>query len=65
MENKPKIKGWRKVGIGAAGITALSLNPTMDFKIALCIVLIVFVIAITQGILDHEKKEKKPVDRTT
>ena len=59
-ENKTKIEGWRKLGIGISAITALSLNPTIDFKIAVIIGIIAIVGIVVQGILDHEKKEIQP-----
>jgi multidrug efflux pump subunit AcrB len=52
---KPKIVGWRKMGIGIGAITALSLNPTIDFKIAAIIGTIAIIGIITQGILDYRK----------
>ena len=58
-EGKPKIEGWRKMGIGIAGITALSLNPTIDFKIAVIIGVITIAGIACQGFLDYGKKPTK------
>lgn len=58
MTEKPKIEGWRKMGIGMGAITALSLNPTIDFKIAVIIGTIAIVCVVVQGHLDHEKRAK-------
>ena len=58
-EQKSKIEGWRKISIGMGAITALSLNPTIDFKIAV----IIGTIAITgigcQSILDYVRRPKQ------
>jgi len=55
MENqKPKIEGWRKLGIGVTGITALSVG-SVEFKIAVIIGIITIVGIITQGYLDGRK----------
>lgn len=62
MNEKPKIEGWRKLGIGISGIMALSLNPTMDFKIAVIIGLIAIVGIMVQGGLDYVKKEIPKTD---
>ena len=59
-ENKTKIEGWRKLGIGISAITALSIKGTIDFKIAVIIGIIAIVGIVVQGILDHEKKEIQP-----
>lgn len=61
-EQKKKIEGWRKLGIGVSAITALSIKGTVDFKIAVIIGVIAIVGIITQGILDHEKKEIPKID---
>jgi hypothetical protein len=61
-ENKPKIVGWRKMGIGISAITALSLNPTIDFKIAVIIGTIAFIGIVCQGVLDYEKKKIPKID---
>ncbi len=52
-EKKSKIEGWRKMGIGIGAITALSLNPTIDFKIAVIIGLIAIIGISWQGVLDY------------
>jgi len=56
--NKSKIEGWRKMGIGMGSITALSLNPTIDFKIAVIIGLIAIIGISWQGVLDYGPKPK-------
>lgn len=53
-EQKPKTTGWRKLGIGVTGITALSVS-TVEFKIAVIIGLITVIGIITQGVLDYRK----------
>lgn len=57
---KKKIEGWRKMGIGMGAITALSLNPTIDFKIAV----IIGIIAVTgigcQSVLDYVRRPRLP-----
>lgn len=58
-EEKPKIEGWRKMGIGIAGITALSLNPSIDFKIAVIIGAITLAGIACQGFLDYGKRPRK------
>ncbi len=58
-EPKKKIEGWRKMGIGIAGITALSLNPTVDFKIAVIIGVITLTGIACQGFLDYGKRPPK------
>ena len=58
-EPKKKIEGWRKMGIGIAGITALSLNPTIDFKIAVIIGVITLAGIACQGLLDYGKRPPK------
>lgn len=55
-EQKSKIEGWRKLGIGMGAITALSLNPTVDFRIAVIIGTIALTGIVCQGILDWIKK---------
>lgn len=52
-EQKSKINGWRKLGIGMGAITALSLNPTIDFKIAVIIGTIALFGITWQGVLDY------------
>jgi len=52
-EQKKKIEGWRKMGIGMGAITALSLNPTIDFKIAVIIGTIAIIGIGCQGLLDY------------
>ena len=61
MNEKPKIEGWRKLGIGIAAIGALTtFKATMDFKIAVIIgIVAIFGIAV-QGILDYGKRPPKP-----
>lgn len=55
---KNKIEGWRKLGIGISGITALYLSKgTIDFKVAVIIGIISIVGIITQGILDYAKRK--------
>lgn len=61
-EPKKKIEGWRKMGIGVGAITALSLNPTIDFKIAVIIGVIAIIGIGVQGVLDHERKKIQPPD---
>ena len=56
-EQKKKIEGWRKVGIGVSAITALSV-ATIDFKVSVIIGVIAIVGIITQGILDGKKPTK-------
>lgn len=58
-EPKKKIEGWRKMGIGLGAITALSLNPTIDFKIATIIGIIALAGIAAQGILDYGKRPPK------
>lgn len=53
-EKESKIKGWRKMGIGLGAITALDLNPSIDFKIAVIIGIIAIVGSINQTILDYK-----------
>lgn len=55
---KPKVEGWRKLGIGISGITALSVS-SVEFKIAVIIGLITIIGIITQGVLDNKKGEMK------
>ena len=64
MNEKPKVEGWRKLGIGVSAITALSLNPTIDYKIGAMICLIAIVGILCQGMLDY-KKEKNNVEENT
>lgn len=40
---KSKIEGWRKMGLGMCAITALSLKETIEFKIAIIIGIIAIV----------------------
>ena len=61
-EEKPKIVGWRKMGIGMGAITALSLNPTIDFKIAVIIGTIAIIGIACQSFLDYEKKKIPKID---
>ena len=58
-ENKTKIEGWRKLGIGISAITALSIKSTIDFKIAIIIGTIAIVGIVCQGILDYGKRPTK------
>jgi hypothetical protein len=58
-EPKGKIEGWRKIGIGMGAITALSLNPTIDFKIAVIIGTIAIIGIVCQGILDYVRRPTK------
>ncbi len=58
-EQKSKIEGWRKMGIGMGAITALSLNPTIDFKIAVIIGTIALFGIASQGILDYVRRPTK------
>ena len=58
-EQKSKIEGWRKMGIGMGAITALSLNPTIDFKIAVIIGLIAIIGIACQGALDYVRRPKQ------
>ncbi len=60
-EQKPKAVGWRKMGIGICGITALSLNPTIDVKIAAIIGFITFTGIVCQTILDYGRRPPKNV----
>lgn len=57
-EQKNKIEGWRKLGIGISGITALSIKGTIDFKIAVIIGIIAVVGIIAQSVLDYAKPKK-------
>ena len=57
-EQKNKAEGWRKLGIGITGITALSVS-TVEFKIAVIIGLITCVGIVCQGILDYGKRPPK------
>ena len=59
-EQKTKIEGWRKLGIGISAIGALSIQDTVDFKIAVIIGIIAIVGITVQGILDYAKKEVQP-----
>lgn len=61
-EQKKKVEGWRKMGIGIAAITALSLNPTIDFKIAGIIGIVAIVGIVCQSMLDYVKKEIPKTD---
>ncbi|KKM22101.1 hypothetical protein LCGC14_1628760 [marine sediment metagenome] len=63
MNDKPKIEGWRKMGIGVGAIAALTtFKATMDFKIAVIIgIVAIFGIAV-QGVLDYVKKEISKTD---
>ncbi len=61
-EQKKKIEGWRKMGIGMSAIAALSINDSVDFKIAVIIGTIAIVGIIVQGVLDYAKKEKAKPD---
>ena len=56
---KPKIEGWRKMGIGLGAITALTLNPTIDFKIAVIIGIIAVAGIGCQSVLDYVRKPTK------
>ena len=47
------------MGIGMGAITALSLNPTIDFKIAVIIGTIAIIGISWQGILDYGKRPTK------
>lgn len=58
-EQKKKIEGWRKIGIGVSAITALSIKGTVDFKIAVIIGIIAIVGIVTQGVLDYGAKPTK------
>ena len=60
-EQKSKIKGWRKLGTAVGAITALSLNPTIDFKIAAIIGFIALAEIVCQGILDYGRN-RSPKD---
>lgn len=50
-----KIKGWRKVGIIMGAITALTLNPSLDIKVAVIIGILALVGSINQTILDYKR----------
>lgn len=56
LGQKSKIEGWRKVGIGMGAITALSLNPTIDFKIAVIIGTIAIIGIACQSVLDYVRR---------
>ncbi len=58
-EKEDKTKSWRKMGIGLGGIAALSLNPSINFKIAVIIGVITLAGIAAQGILDYGKKPPK------
>jgi hypothetical protein len=62
MNEKPKIEGWRKLGLGASAIAALSIKGTIDFKIAIIIGVIAIVGIVVQGVLDYGKKKIPKVD---
>ncbi len=55
-EQKSKVEGWRKMGIAMGAITALSVQNTVDFKIAIIIGAIAIFGIVCQGILDWRKK---------
>ena len=55
-EQKSKIEGWRKMGIGIAAISALTLKESLDFKTALIIGIIAVFGICCQTILDRRKK---------
>lgn len=57
-KQKPKVEGWRKLGIGVTGITSLSVS-SVEFKIAVIIGLITIVGIITQGLLDRKDNVQK------
>ena len=61
-EPKKKIEGWRKMGIAMGTITALSLNPTIDFKIAIIIGVIAIYGISWHGVIDYAKKKVQPPD---
>ena len=54
-EPKSKIQGWRKMGIGIGGITAISLQDSIDFKIAIIIAIIAITGIVCQCILDYKE----------
>jgi len=54
-EQKPKIEGWRKMGIAMGSITALSLQTGIDFKIAVIIGAIAIYGITAQAIVDWKK----------
>ena len=58
-EQKSKIEGYRKMGIVVVAITALALNPAIDFKIAVIIGVIAIVGSINQTILDYGTRPTK------
>ena len=61
-EQKKKLEGLRKLGMGMSAIAALTtiaLKGDADFKIAVIIGIIAMVGIVTQGVLDYGKKPKK------
>lgn len=54
-EQKSKIKGWRKMGIGIGGITAISVQTSIDFKIAVIIAIIAITGIVCQCVLDYKE----------
>jgi len=60
--NKSKIEGWRKMGIAMGTITALALNPDIDFKIAVIMGAIAFYGITWHGVIDYAKKKVQPPD---
>lgn len=55
-EIKSKAVGWRKLGIAGATISALSLKPPEDIRIAAIIGIIGVVGILVQGALDWRKR---------
>lgn len=51
------MQGLRKMGIGIAGIGAISLKEPSDFKIALIIAIVTVVGIVCQCILDWRKHD--------
>lgn len=58
-EPQKKIEGWRRMGIGMGAITALSLNPTIDFKIAVIIGTIAIIGIVSYSVLGYGRRPKK------
>ena len=63
MNEKPKVEGWRKLGIGATAIVFLA-TAAIEFKIALIIGTVAIVGIICQSVLDYGK-EKPNVEENT
>ena len=59
-EEKSKIEGWRKMGIGIFAIGSLAtFKDTTSLEIAVIIGIITIVAILTQGYLDNGKRPPK------